>query len=188
MSTTLVSGRRVHVTATALVVAWLAVAVVEVSRVPTFGSFTLLDLVVRGALWAGVGFATINVVWGEGWRKGAPTAGLVVIAIVAGFNWSVLAPTAYFKTHRVLYEHSVGSPLGRDYYGESLGWLRPLTANGRASRTDTGVFYPQRLGSSGDAGGYLWSPLESPRGVDMYGNRCRHPESLGGGWYLCGMD
>lgn len=188
VSTTVASGPRLRVTAAVLVVAWMVVAVVEVSRLPTFGSFGLLDLVVRGALWAGVGFATINVAWREGWRRGAPTAGLVVLAVLAGYNWSMLAPQAYFKTHRPLYEQAMGVTIGRAYYGSSLGWYRPLTTNGKASRTPTGMFFPQWIGNPDDAGGYLWSPLESPRGVDLYGARCLHPVDLGDGWWMCGMD
>ena len=170
---------------TIAVVAWVVVAAFEVLRLPTFGSFYPLDLLVRGVLWATVALATALFAWRAGWTRGIPVTVLVVVAVLAGFNWSVLAPRLWFETHRPLYDLTTNDAVGGGYYGTSLGWLRPLTVSGNASRTETGLFYPQWIGIPDDAGGYLWSPSGSPAGVDLYGTICIDPVDLGDGWWLC---
>lgn len=179
-------GVRTPTTITVFVTfAWVVVVAFEVLRLPTLGSFYLLDLLVRGWLWAGVAFFTARLAWRAGWTRGVSVTVLVVLAVIAGFNWSVLAPRAWFETHRALYDLTTNDAMGGDYYGTSLGWLRPLTASGNASRTETDLFYPQWIGIPDDAGGYLWSPSASPAGVDLYGTICVDPVDLGGGWWLC---
>ena len=188
MTTGTDAERRAGTSPTTIVVVasvWVVVVAFEVLRLPTFGSLQPLDLLVRGWLWVGAAFVTARLAWRAGWTRGLPVSVLVVAVVVAGFNWSVLAPRAWFATHRALYDLTTDDAGGGGYYGSSLGWLRPLTVSGNASRTETGLFYPQWIGIPDDAGGYLWSPSESPEGLDLYGRICTDPVDLGDGWWLC---
>ena len=62
-----------------------------------------------------------------------------------------------------------------------------FTAGGLASCWDETVFLPQWSGIPDDAGGYFFSPSESPEGWDMWGMVCKDPVDLGDGWWKCGM-
>lgn len=75
----------------------------------------------------------------------------------------------------------------RDMYVELPRDLAAFTAGGLASCRDATVFLPQWSGTPDDAGGYWYSPNESPEGFDMWGMVCRGPEDLGDGWWKCGM-
>ncbi len=62
-----------------------------------------------------------------------------------------------------------------------------FTAGGLASCSGEAVFLPQWSGIPDDAGGYWYSPSESPEGWDMWGMICEEPADLGDGWWKCGM-
>ena len=62
-----------------------------------------------------------------------------------------------------------------------------FTAHGHADCWDETVFLPQWAGIPDDAGGYFFSPVESPEGWDMWGMLCKDPIDLGDGWWKCGM-
>jgi hypothetical protein len=121
----------------------------------------------------------------------AVTGGAVTVLLaVPLLNWSSAAPSAYFATHRALYDRAVASTAtDGSYYGARLPLaLRPLSARGRVRATDDGMlFFPQWLGIPDDAGGYFWSPDRSPEGADMFGMSCQDPQDLGGGWWACGL-
>lgn len=63
-----------------------------------------------------------------------------------------------------------------------------LTAGGFvATSADGAVFFPLWLGTPDDAGGYWYSPNESPAGRDMYGMICQDPAPLADDWWECGL-
>lgn len=112
---------------------------------------------------------------------------LVVVTIVVNSTWKV-APRTWFAMHRPLFERALQTDPGKEYYGNQLPWtLRFLVAEGRVSVRDGSRFFPQWIGIPDDAGGYLYDPVESPEGVDMYGFICADPVDLGDGWWMCGL-
>jgi hypothetical protein len=114
---------------------------------------------------------------------------VTVLLAVPLYNWSAAAPTAYFEVHRTLYERAVRTAQTDDsYYGAGLPVaLRPLSAKGGVRADDGMLFFPQWFGMPDDAGGYFWSPEQSPVGADMFGTTCQDPVDLGEGWWSCGM-
>lgn len=51
-----------------------------------------------------------------------------------------------------------------------------------------GVFVPMWAGVPDDAGGFWYTPGQSPEGRDMWGMECREPVRLDGDWWACGID
>ena len=169
---------------------WLFAIAVEWSRLPTQGGWVDLDFLARALMWLTLLTLTVRAAWRSGrtWlRVTVPLAGVLVVATV--FNWVQVSPRWWFATHRPFYELARHHDPGNGSTGDSLAWpLRGLTANGNASKTDGGAtFFPQWFGIPDDAGGYFWSPGESPAGEDMAGMLCQRPVDLGGGWWMCGM-
>jgi hypothetical protein len=117
----------------------------------------------------------------------ATTATLLLAATL--LNWNSVAPGTWFRTHRWLYDHAAATAApGDSYYGSALPFhLQPLSVDGRVSAQGSALFFPQWIGFPDDAGGYFYSPYESPYGFDMYGSLCETPTSLGEGWWMCGM-
>ena len=74
-----------------------------------------------------------------------------------------------------------------DYYVELPHNFDAFTAGGLTSCWGDAVFLPQWSGIPDDAGGYWYSPGESPDGWDMWGMLCKNPVDLGEGWWTCGM-
>ncbi len=75
----------------------------------------------------------------------------------------------------------------RDMYVELPREYEAFTAGGLTSCWGETVFLAQWSGIPDDAGGYWYSPRESPEGWDMWGMICRDPVDLGDGWWRCGM-
>jgi hypothetical protein len=174
---------------TTLVLGWLFVVAFEFFRLPTFGEYTEADIATRGILWFVMTAISINELSAKGWRRATAGGVALVVAVLYVFNWSVIAPRAWFETHRPFYDYARNLPVDSSFYGSSLWWGRTLSATGKVSLVQGGELYPQvRGGPRGDLpGGYLWS-LESPDGTRMYGRSCRDPIDLGEGWWLCGME
>lgn len=150
--------------------------------------FVYYLLIIKSLLLA-IGTATL--VWSIS-RRWWLSALSVVLAAGAGavlFNWSIYAPRTWFDTHRSLYEaarHEV-RPTG-DYHGSELPWrYRGLSGDGLVAGTPDRMFFPMWKGIPDDAGGYWYTPGDSPAGEDMYGMPCQDPTDLGGGWWMCGM-
>lgn len=118
------------------------------------------------------------------------TAAVTTLLLAAPvYNWSGVAPEAWFETHRPLYERAARTAEVDDsFYGSLLPLeLRPLAATGKVSRRAGGLFFPLWIGIPDDAGGYFYTPHRSPAGADMYGTVCTDPVDLGDGWWMCGM-
>jgi hypothetical protein len=112
---------------------------------------------------------------------------LLVATVVVNATWKV-APRTWFMLHRPLFERALETDPGTEYYGSQLPWaLRFLVAEGKVSNRDGSRFFPQWIGIPDDAGGYLYNPIESPEGVDMYGFICADPVDLGDGWWMCAL-
>lgn len=194
-----------------IVAVWVVALLVECLRLPTFGAFVLLDVIillmpggtvgVRALMW--LGLLGVTFAMSRGMRRrllrwAVPVGGLLVIVMC--FNWSVIAPRWWFATHRPFYEAAVSASVdSSDYYGEPLPIpLRWLSADGNVSSQcavcDGGgpdapraLFFAQWFGIPDDAGGYAYSPDRRPAGMDMFGMACLDPVDLGDGWWMCGM-
>ncbi|WP_109526539.1 MULTISPECIES: hypothetical protein [Nocardia] len=77
-----------------------------------------------------------------------------------------------------------------------LGADRDFALDARTSRTLYSApvggtasihFFPQWIGIPDGGGGYLYSPENSPAGVDLYGGPCVEPVDLGDGWWMCDL-
>ena len=149
--------------------------------------------------WVVLVVATAGLVWWA-WRR--VVAVLCAGVLVAGLAAWALQPTAprlgiaidyraWFQDHRADFERAAADlpdDCCEEYYGEALpGDLRYLTVDGRVSRFDGDLFFPQWKALVDDAGGYWYAPGASPAGHDMYGMICEDPVDLGGGWWECGM-
>lgn len=165
----------------------LALAVVWSGRVFFLG--TLVGMVVSAVAWVVVLGAVVGlgILSGRRWAL-VGGVGVTLLLCAATFNWSAVAPRAWFELHRPLYDHAVQSTQTDDsYYGASLPLaLRPLSANGRVADQEGVLVFPQWLGIPDDAGGYVWSPDRRPE-VDMFGYWCDQPVDLGDGWWMCAM-
>ncbi len=182
--------RRVVLSVVAMVALW-AVAVAVVWLSPWFVG-SPLGMGVAGVAWIGLG-VVVGLLGGlVGGRWWLAVAGVVVTALLAVplYNWSAVAPTAYFQVHKPLYERAVRTAQTDDsYYGAGLPIaLRPLSARGGVRDQGGMLFFPQWFGVPDDAGGYFWSPEKSPEGADMFGMLCQDPVDLGDGWWACGME
>lgn len=164
----------------------------------------ILDLILIPVMWilaiAGLALLAVGLVRllaarGEH-RVGLPgTAALIVVGLVVVLvtgaigAWWRFAPHAWFAAHRPLYEQALNTDPGDDYYGARLPFhLSFLSATGKVSGDRDGArFFPQWIGIPDDAGGYWYSPNDSPEGNDMYGMICEGPHDLGDGWWSCGL-
>ncbi|MEU0496862.1 hypothetical protein [Mycobacterium sp. NPDC006124] len=112
---------------------------------------------------------------------------MIVVTALVNPGWQV-APRAWFAMHRPLFDMALATQPGESYYGNALPLhLRFLSSGGRVSDQDGSRFFPQWIGVPDDAGGYLYDPIRSPVGADLYGSSCRNPVDLGGGWWMCGL-
>lgn len=155
----------------------------------------ILDLIVVPAMWLCFVVGVVCIVAGligtrsiTGAIVGVVIVPAVAVATATTGAWWWISPTAWFSTHRALYEQARTVEIGDGYYGYLPLHLRFLTERGLASRWSDGArFFPQWTGIPDDAGGYIHSPSGSPTGRDMYGMICTAPVSLGGDWWMCGM-
>lgn len=179
---------RVRWTLPCVVMLWLSAVWVAVLPIPYVG--TLLGLAFGVLSWVLIVTAVIllGLVGRRRWLT-LSTTGLTVALAAVLLNWSSVAPEAWFRTHRALFDQAVATFEPDDsYYGAELPVaLRPLSANGRVRSDADGLFFPQWLGMPDDAGGYFYAPDSSPEGADMFGFSCRDPIDLGHGWWVCGM-
>ncbi|HVK28090.1 MAG TPA: hypothetical protein VM575_07100 [Nocardioides sp.] len=150
-------------------------------------------------LWIILVPAGAGVAW---WAWRHVLAGLVTLGLLGGLAVWALQPTAprlgfilgqqaWFEHHRADFTRAAAD-LPEDccnaYYGDRLpDGLRHLTIDGRVSRHEGDLFFPQWIALVDDAGGYWYSPDGSPEGHDMYGMICEDPTDLGDGWWSCGM-
>jgi len=112
---------------------------------------------------------------------------MVVVTAMVNPVWRV-APRMWFAMHRPLFDMALATDPGNLYYGNALPLpLRFLSSEGRVSEQEGSRFFPQWVGIPDDAGGYLFNPARSPRGVDLYGSPCSDPVDLGEGWWMCGL-
>lgn len=112
---------------------------------------------------------------------------MVVVTAMVNPAWQV-APRTWFAMHRPLFDMALATEPGNLYYGNALPLpLRFLSVEGRVSDQEGRRFFPQWIGIPDDAGGYLYDPVQSPSGVDLYGMLCGNPVDLGDGWWMCGM-
>ena len=179
---------------------WTMALGAELLRLPTLGSFVVLDLVVRAVIWLVALWLTFSLardLRAPTLRWAIPLAG--ALAVVVFFNWSVLSPRWWFETHRLFYDAAVASSMnGREADGHLPLYLRWLSADGNVTASCLAcdesepaaplpAFFPQWYGSPDDAGGYVYSPDREPEGMDMSGMTCQDPVDLGSGWWMCGM-
>ncbi|MCV7314640.1 hypothetical protein H7J77_03645 [Mycolicibacillus parakoreensis] len=155
------------------------------------GSQWIFDLVIVPAMLtlfsAGLLVAVAVAARRRTWRRVVIAAAMVIASVVVNPGWMV-APRACFLLHRPLFTRALHVDPGQDYYGRQLPThLRMLTVEGKVVQRDGTRFFPQWIGIPDDAGGYLYSPQRSPRGVDLFGMICTHPVDLGDGWWMCGL-
>lgn len=155
-------------------------------------SLWFMDIVV-GPLMAmlylfGVVAVAVALIRGRHWVAAAIVVpALVVVTVFVNSVWA-FAPRAWFALHRQLFETALETDPGPEYYGNELPWhLRFLSVHGRVSDQAGSRFFPQWIGIPDDAGGYLYNPVRSPSGADLYGMVCRNPIDLGHGWWMCGL-
>ena len=180
---------RVRWTLPCVVLLWFVAAAATTLPITPVGSLFGLAFGILSWIAIVATVVALGVVGGHRWLTLTTTALTLVLAAVL-LNWSSAAPQAWFRAHRALYDH-VARTFEPDtsYYGSELPvWLRPLTANGRVRRDESGLFFPQWLGFPDNAGGYFYAPDRAPEGADMLGAICHGPEDLGGGWWVCGME
>ncbi|MEP9363332.1 hypothetical protein ABLE68_10230 [Nocardioides sp. CN2-186] len=124
---------------------WLTALVVVWSGLVFFVG-TPLGMIVSGVAWIGllVVVAVLAMVSGRRWLLVTGAAVTLVLA-VATYNWSAVAPRAWFELHRPLYDHAVRVTETDDsYYGVRLPLLlRPLSANGRVADQNGMLVFPQ---------------------------------------------
>ncbi|MGA5543793.1 hypothetical protein ACPCIR_18230 [Mycobacterium sp. NPDC051198] len=152
--------------------------ILDILMIPLMGALYVLGL-------AAVVFAAVK---GRRWVVLATVVPvLAVVTVVVNSGWMV-APRAWFAMHRPLFDQALETDPGKAYYGNQLPVsLRFLVAEGRVSNRGGSRFFPQWIGIPDDAGGYLYDPIESPEGADLYGDICRNPVDLGDGWWMCGL-
>lgn len=127
-------------------------------------------------------------------RRTAPTlvTSLVLLAGVVSWPRAQVGTAERFAAYRVALAQ-IAEPDGEGARdpgedGPLPNALQYVSANGRVDRYEDGrVFVPQRLGMPDDAGGFWFSPGESPAGLDMHGMICADPVPLEGEWWACGM-
>jgi hypothetical protein len=142
----------------------------------------------RRLSWLGIALA-VPLAWG---------AILIGFAMLAGWllvpDWSWVSeskrplefPRDTAKAEEIVtWVHENGDC--RDMYVELPREFAAFTAGGLTSCWRETVFLPQWSGIPDDAGGYWYSPNESPQGWDMWGMICENPVDLGDGWWKCGM-
>jgi hypothetical protein len=139
-----------------------------------------------------------------GWRNSRRFVALIVVAVVAvgaiglWFLWGIGGGPDTSELRPVVFERDLAQLEDlviwveanadcSDYYVELPDDLAYLTASGLISCGRDSVFVPQWYGIPDDAGGFWYSPHESPEGYDMWGMICRNPVDLGDGWWECGM-
>lgn len=180
----------------------LTVATVAVLAVTRRSSIGLLgNLWPWAALlsWVVLLVAAVGLAWWTWRRVVAVLCAGVLVAVLAAWALQPTAPRlgiaidhrAWFEDHRDDFDRAAaGLPdeCCEAYYGDALpDDLRHLTVNGRVSKLGDDLFFPQWIALVDDAGGYWYSPDDSPEGHDMYGMICEDPTDLGDGWWSCGM-
>ncbi|MHA7134871.1 hypothetical protein [Oerskovia turbata] len=142
-----------------------------------------------------LGVALVAVVAHLLWRRGGVTAGVVVAVMAVGVLWPrpEIGAAERFAAYRDALGEVAALPRGTADGGaqgaETLlpPALRHVSADGRAEAREGGrVFVPQWLGMPDDAGGFWFSPGESPAGLDMRGMPCADPVRVEGDWWACG--
>ncbi|MEV7964282.1 hypothetical protein [Oerskovia paurometabola] len=142
-----------------------------------------------------VGIVLVGVVVHLVRRRSALTlvTSLVLLTVAVSWPRAQVGTAERFAAYRVALSE-VAAPDGegaRDPGEDGLlpNALRYVSANGRVDRYEDGrVFVPQWLGMPDDAGGFWFSPGESPAGLDMHGMICADPVPLEGEWWACGME
>lgn len=173
----------------AVLALWSAAVATAVLAIPFGGTWVALALSL--GLWSAIGVASVVLLRPLGQSAAAAAGGVTLVLAVVFLNWVVVAPQLWFQTHRFAYEAAVEAAPGGgagSYYGTELPlqW-RWLTVDGRVVDKDGALFFPQWYGMPDDGGGYFWSPGVPPAGADMAGMLCQGPDSLGDGWWMCGM-
>lgn len=151
-----------------------------------------------GAVWGLLATVCALLAWWA-WRHWtAAVVALAVAGAAAGLAFATssprmtrpLDPDAWFEEHRADFDaavEAVDETCCEGYYGTPLpDGLRHVSVDGRVSGTPDGLFFAQWFGIPDDAGGY-WYSGRSPLGNEMFGTFCQDPESMGGGWWKCGM-
>ena len=153
----------------------------------------LMLWVVTGVL----GAAALKWIWGRWWVAVLAllvTGSLAYVTLddSAARRGLTADPQGWFEDHRDEFDEAARrarvSCCGSTYIGNDLpDSLDHLTARGTLTRESGALFFAQWLGIPDDAGGYWYSPDESPVGNEMFGTSCSQPIDLGQGWWMCGM-
>lgn len=122
------------------------------------------------------------------------TALIIIVGVIAIFEAppARLGARELFDVMRPQLDEVATLPVvktGEAQYNVDLpGHLSGVAVNGSISTDGAGaVFVPLWTGIPDDAGGYWYTPGESPAGRDMSGMVCEDPTQLDGDWWLCGV-